>query len=588
MRLTKWPRARATVQGTTAWWKFPLAGLAHSVLMLAAFPPIGLWPVSMLAILPLVWAGCHAVRKRWWCGVLTATGAIPFWIISHWWMLDVTLPGYPPLVVYLAGYTAAAVWLIALARSVDWPIPMCVVAGVVWTAFEILRADVAFTGYGLFLLGHPLVHNGWLSAPAAVLGAHLVTFLCAAISGCVADAAGWSGLPRRIGGIAAGAVCLAWWLLSVVGQMSLKQGTTFDYRVGVVQTNVPQSNKMGWRPAQKLADFRRMVELSKQVSAARPGPDVIMWPETMFPGFALNWDAVEVERANVLVWNVEDKQIPSGKLPTTQFADDLIRLQQELGVPMLIGAIGADGLRFENHDGHPVPTTDRRTNSVFVVSGGKVGARYDKVELVPFGEVIPYVWRWPSVQSWVLSLGAAGMAFDLASGTRVGGVEIPLSRSEGDPRPALVRVATPICFEVTRPSLVRRLSDLHGGGRAQLLVNPSNDGWFSGSDGGRGAHLLAARWRCVELGLPMVRSVNTGYSAAIDHTGRLVVDAPAGSTNGARVDGVVAATVKIEREPRATLYSIIGEWPSYALVGLMMIGGAALSLRRRTLSRLGA
>ena len=39
-----------------------LAGLIHSVLMVCAFPPVGWWPLALVAIVPLVWtvvAGWH-------------------------------------------------------------------------------------------------------------------------------------------------------------------------------------------------------------------------------------------------------------------------------------------------------------------------------------------------------------------------------------------------------------------------------------------------------------------------------------------------------------------------------------------------
>lgn len=568
------------------WWAFLLAGLGHALLMALAFPPLNVWPVALVAIWPLVYAGCHAGSRPLRAGLLTAIGTLPFWLFVHVWLLNVTEPGFPGLAAYMCLYPALCVWFLGVARAVDWRLPMSVIVPVLWTGLEVIRVDIALTGYGFYLLGHPLVEVYALAAPASVLGAHVVGFLIAALAGCLADAAGWSGLPRRVGGIGAGVVVALWGVLSIIGVRPIRAGETFEYRVAVVQTNVPQDNKISWGIAQKLKDFAKFAELTRQVSATKPRPDVIVWPETMFPGYSLNASGVQAERDAGLVFMVDDKAATDGRVQSTIFHDELLKLQGEVGAPMLVGAIATDGLSFASGEGGRVkPSWQARYNSAFVVSAGQVQLeRYDKIDLTPFGEVIPYVWRWPSLQQKVLDLGAKGMGFDLSSGTSLRPLEIPLAHRDGDQRPQSVRVATPICFEVTRSGLCRRLVNGSGGPPADLVVNLSNDGWFSFFDGGREAHLLAARWRCIELGLPMVRSVNTGMSAIIDQRGRVQAEIAGRAT---RVEGVITGTVAIERSPRRTLYRMIGEtpWIGLSIAALGMTG--AMFWRRRTCARLG-
>lgn len=613
------------------WWVFPLAGLAHALLMAVAFPPLNVWPVALIAIWPLVWAGCAAGNRPLLKALLVAVGVSPLWAFEQWWLRNVTEPGYPGLVVYMSLYSALFVWMVGIARRVDWPVPMGVVVAIAWTGLEFLRGNIALTGYGFYLLAHPLIEVVSLAAPAAVGGTYLVSLLTSALGGCLADAAGWTGVPRRVGGTSAGVVIAMWFILSLIGlnwggSGHAESASGTDVRVGVVQTNIPQDNKMSWPIAKRLEDFGFFGELSRQAAVSKPSPDLIVWPETMFPGYALNASAIGAEREAGVFYNVDESVMPGGKVASTHFADQIVKLQRELGVTMLIGAATAEGLEFSQSDGGGVrPHSTARYNSAAVLAGGELDPRrYDKIDLTPFGEVIPYVWRWPSIQQRILDLGARGMGFDLSAGTSVKPLTITLNKREGETAPRTVDVATPICFEVTRSELCRRL--VEGDGQpAGLMVNLSNDGWFGEFDGGRAAHLLAARWRCIELNVPMVRAVNTGISAIIDRRGRIVADVPTppppalakpaasaaapataaipsagatppaptpgrgGATSGlrAQVPGVLLGTVRVSREPVRTIFRTVGDWAGYGSLGLCGLMWVVMVVRRRVLNRLG-
>jgi apolipoprotein N-acyltransferase len=149
-----------------------------------------------------------------------------------------------------------------------------------------------------------------------------------------------------------------------------------------------------------------------------------------------------------------------------------------------------------------------------------------------------------------------------------------------------VRVVTPICFETTWGTHCRELVGAGGARRADVLVCLTNDGWFADSDHGREHHLQAARWRCLELATPMLRSANTGVSAAIDADGRVLARGVDGDGAGRRVDGVLSALVPL---PTGTTFYLrhgdLFRWPAMA-VGAMLVGftliASVRAARRRT------
>jgi apolipoprotein N-acyltransferase len=140
---------------------------------------------------------------------------------------------------------------------------------------------------------------------------------------------------------------------------------------------------------------------------------------------------------------------------------------------------------------------------------------------------------------------------------------IPGTRRKPIDLPNTPRVLPLICYEAIFPGDVTSRDE-----RPAWIVNVTNDGWFGFSPGPY-QHLQQARLRAVEEGLPIVRAANTGVSAVIDSSGRIVAQL------GLGVEGVLDAALPLAAAP--TLYSRVGDVPAVVLVAL----GLAVAVRRR-------
>ena len=110
--------------------------------------------------------------------------------------------------------------------------------------------------------------------------------------------------------------------------------------------------------------------------------------------------------------------------------------------------------------------------------------QYDKMQLLPFGESIPYAWRFPTLSK--LDFGQANF--------HPGPERSPL-------RSRIGAIGPMICFESLFPRIARK----HTAGGAEVLFNITNDGWF-GISPGPYQHNEMAILRAVENHRYLVRS----------------------------------------------------------------------------------
>ena len=183
-------------------------------------------------------------------------------------------------------------------------------------------------------------------------------------------------------------------------------------------------------------------------------------------------------------------------------------------------------------------------SAVLLAPQGQEVGRYDKIDLVPFGEFVPPLFSFVN--------RVTQEAGDFAPGQ-----EIKVLPAGAD------RLGVFICYESAFPDLVRQFAKRG----ANVLVNLSNDGYFGHSEA-REQHLSIARMRAVENRRFLIRATNDGLSAVIDPAGRIVQSLPAYQQ--------LAARIRYAPMEDITFYARYGDWFAWSCLAV----GASLALRR--------
>jgi apolipoprotein N-acyltransferase len=230
----------------------------------------------------------------------------------------------------------------------------------------------------------------------------------------------------------------------------------------VVQAAVPQDQR--FQPGSAQRNTERHAELTRRATQRRK-LDLVVWSET----------AVDIDLDE-----------------TPALRDRLDRLAAELGVPFVTGAPRSEG--------------GLRTNSVVLFAPRRgITESYAKQRLVPFSEYDP---SFAAPLARLLGPVVEGEPYVPGTG--------PFVFRRGP-----IPFATPVCFEISYPRLMRRFR----AAGAELLLNLSNDAWF-GRTGYAEMHFAHAILRAVELRSWIVRGANTGISGFVDPAGRVVAELP--------------------------------------------------------------
>ena len=472
------------------------------------------WALQLLCVGLLAWrvAGLGPARAAL-LGLAFGSG----WLGAGTWWLFISLHRYGGLAAPLAMLAVAALALalsaylamalalfVRLRRGVVWTDALLFAA--LWLATELARG-VLFTGFPWVATGYGQV-DGPLAALAPWIGVYGIGFVVAASAALPALAlhGGWRQALLPAAAAAA---------LLMLAPLAKRDFSTPAGRleVSLVQTNVAQDEKFA---PERLP--QALIWLEAEMRNAR-GPLVIA-PETAVPLLPEQLGAEAWSRFTE-PFRVEGKAALVG-LPLGSF---------EAGYTNSVAGLSA--------------ATASLPNGFY---------RYDKQHLVPFGELIPFGFRW-FVDMMNIPLG------DFARGPKV-----PASFAF-----AGQRIAPNICYEdLFGEELALRFAD-----EAQaptVFANVSNIGWF-GDTIAITQHLNISRMRTLELQRPMLRATNTGATAVIDHRGNVT----------ARLDSFTRGTLDAEVEGRSGL-TPFARWAGglgLTPLWLLCLGIAALAGRWR-------
>jgi len=244
------------------------------------------------------------------------------------------------------------------------------------------------------------------------------------------------------------------------GELRLAGATTAtvpNVRVRIVQPATPQPEK--YAPENRERNWRRLIDLSSRPAAQQPTH--IVWPEAA-PPFLLEGNPNAL--ADIAALTGDSRVLMTGQ----------VRVADEGGM--------------------------RNSYNSFAIFGPRgLVATYDKFHLVPFGEYVP---GGPLLRALGITEIAASTGFSAGPGPRTMNVT-------GAPP-----VGPLICYEIIFSGNVTAEP------RPGWLANLTDDSWF-GPNTGPMQHLLIARVRAIEEGLPIVRAANSGISAVIDAYGRV-------------------------------------------------------------------
>jgi apolipoprotein N-acyltransferase len=431
-----------------------LLALLSAALLIFSFPRFNLIWFAPVALAPLLVA--VARERNWWRRFLLGWCAgVVYWFGVCYW-IQIVLAVHADMSTSLAWamfglfcvvkalHMGCFALLAGILMQRWWAVPA---VAAWWVAVEATHGSL---GFAWLALGNAGVDMGLPMRLSPYTGVYGISFVFAMMSAALALAI--LRRPRRE---------LAWLLsLAVISLLpAMPAAQPGQDSALLVQPNISESQE--WTPEILDRTVREQAALTLRGALQEPAnpPSILVWPEVPAP-----------------YYYEEDARFRA-------YVDSLVRMAHAY---FLLGSVA------HTPEGAPL-------NSAELISpSGVAESRYDKVNLVPFGEFVP--WPFDYLTSKVSK----------EAGDFVPGKQVVVS-SVGDHK-----IGVFICYESVFPGFVRKFV----ANGAEVLFNISNDGWF-GHSAARQQHLNIVRMRAAENRRWILRSTNDGITAVIDPAGRV-------------------------------------------------------------------
>jgi len=477
-----------------------LLAVLSGLLLSTIFPCANMSLIAFIAMVPLLLAiRGQSIPKVFVLGLITGIvffGILLFWIAGiRLYQVDQWL-----LVIgWMVATIACALFIGVFAMGVCiWKTRASLFApAIIWTALEFIRSHFPLGGFPWGILGYSQYQNLVLIQIAEWTGVFGVSFLLmlinTMIAGIISRTSGsWSGTGITVTLII---ICLVW------GNIKLGENLASGkpLKVAVIQTNIGIDQSWEWETSRE----RILLMLNRlTVKAAKADPSLIIWTETA---------------------------ILSSPATSPWIKKKLLSITTQLNSYLLVGA--------------PHMIEGNYYNSAFLISNnGQIINRYDKIHLVPFGEMIPGEELFPLLRKTFPQAGIYSH-----------GKEYTVFNEPG-------RFCTLICYEGIFGDLTRRFVKKG----AEFIVNISNDAWTR-TKASYYQHVSMDVFRAVENRRYFIRAGNTGISAIINPNGKIEHLVDVGR------EGIIISHIFLNKH--LTFYSQRGDMFAYLCLVITIMGG---------------
>ena len=473
-------------------------------LFTAVFEPAGLWPLAPVLLLPFLYVSL-TLPSRVAARYAFYFGLGMFLCGTYWIYLSVTGPGNASWLIGVFLVIGLSLIMAGYMALTAWLINR-LASGNIWWLLAVAPACWVFIEWlrGWLFSGFPWMSLGYGQVGTVLAGwAPLLGVYGVSLLLVVSTSALLIAILERGRQrmLAVAVVLLPWIAGAGLSTVQWTQPVGEVINTTLIQAGVPQERKWLAEERQPTKDFYR------DRTQAAANSKLIIWPEVAIP-------------------SVTDRE--------EQYMQSLQQISQRSGQTIVFGILEREFL----------PSDESRIYNSVIAINGQEREVYRKRHLVPFGEYFPvpsFVRNWMRMMSLPFS--------DLTPGADE---QALLTMADG------TKLTVAICYEDSYGAEM-----LYAMPAAALIINVSNDAWFGDSIAPH-QHLQIARMRSLEVGRESIRATNTGISAFIDASGRIMA-------TGAQFEAV---EMSLDVQPRSgmTPYARFGNWPVVGFCFLVMAG----------------